>query len=204
MFSSIFSAFVCTKNYLKNFKTRKCSSIFGNVNICAKSGKTFSNPIHNDGLDFRRKVKFTSEIEKSPDSTKKHNKKQATILDCYVYYPKQFEALRKICCDGDENFIKSMVRSFTWNATGGKSRSTFAKSGDNRYALKFVKEKEFSMFVNNGTKYFEHMARVMELMLLFYWIWEFFEWHYKQDPFNLWFFICHKVCKEIYLFQNLM
>jgi len=117
-------------------------------------------------LQFEDCGYYTNHDAKSPDSTKKHNKKQATILDCYVYYPKQFEALRKICCDGDENFIKSMVRSFTWNATGGKSRSTFAKSGDNRYALKFVKEKEFSMFVNNGTKYFEHMAR----------------WHYKHYP----------------------
>ena len=33
------SAFICTKNYQKIFKTRECSSIGANIYICAKSGE---------------------------------------------------------------------------------------------------------------------------------------------------------------------
>ena len=50
IFSISISAFICTKNYQKIFKTRECSSIGANVYICAKSGKRKSssfNIFHN-------------------------------------------------------------------------------------------------------------------------------------------------------------
>ena len=44
IFSISISAFICTKNYQKIFKTRECTSICANVYICAKSGKEKSFP----------------------------------------------------------------------------------------------------------------------------------------------------------------
>ena len=47
IFSISISAFICTKNYQKIFKTRECTSIRANVYICAKSGKKKSSSFKN-------------------------------------------------------------------------------------------------------------------------------------------------------------
>ena len=54
--------------------------------------------------------------------------------------------------DGDENFVQSVMRCISWSATGGKSISTFAKTLDERYTLKFVPKNEFRMFNDNAKK----------------------------------------------------
>eukprot|EP00494_Astrolonche_serrata_P009474 UN09526 len=65
------------------------------------------------------------------------------VLNVMYNFPKQFQALRKICCEGDENFIESLSRCYPWSATGGKSAATFAKTFDDRYTLKFVQKMNF-------------------------------------------------------------
>ena len=54
IFSISISAFICTKNYQKIFKTRECTSIRANVYICAKSGKEKSSSFKvNAWVDWR-------------------------------------------------------------------------------------------------------------------------------------------------------
>lgn len=56
-------------------------------------------------------------------------------FSCTVYYAKQFDQLRKRC-GVDDVFMKSMARSENWAAEGGKSRSNFWKTADNRFIIK--------------------------------------------------------------------
>ncbi|KAF7303780.1 hypothetical protein MIND_00607600 [Mycena indigotica] len=56
-------------------------------------------------------------------------------FSCTIYYAKQFDNLRKRC--GIEDFfLKSLSRSANWAAEGGKSKSNFWKTADDRFIIK--------------------------------------------------------------------
>lgn len=56
-------------------------------------------------------------------------------FSCTVYYAKQFETLRRRC-GVEDVFPKSLARSTNWAAEGGKSRSNFWKTLDERFVVK--------------------------------------------------------------------
>ena len=56
-------------------------------------------------------------------------------FSCTVYYAKQFDVLRKRC-GVDDVIVKSLARSENWAAVGGKSKSNFYKSSDDRFIIK--------------------------------------------------------------------
>lgn len=56
-------------------------------------------------------------------------------FSCTVYYAKQFEILRKKCGVHDI-FVTSLSRSENWIAEGGKSRSNFWKTSDDKFIIK--------------------------------------------------------------------
>lgn len=56
-------------------------------------------------------------------------------FSCTVYYAKQFDVLRKRCGVHDV-FVKSLSKSTNWAAEGGKSKSNFWKTNDDRFIIK--------------------------------------------------------------------
>jgi 1-phosphatidylinositol-3-phosphate 5-kinase len=54
---------------------------------------------------------------------------------CTAYYATQFDVLRRRC-GVDDVFLKSLTRSTNWAAEGGKSRSNFWKTSDDRFIIK--------------------------------------------------------------------
>eukprot|EP01084_Bolivina_argentea_P074962 135953_1 len=84
----------------------------------------------------------------------------STTFRCHVYYPHQFRALRRRLYNEDD-FVESLSRCQSMSNSGGKSGSTFCKTLDDRFVLKFVKPNEFKMFLKNAHSYFEHMASVI-------------------------------------------
>jgi 1-phosphatidylinositol-3-phosphate 5-kinase len=56
-------------------------------------------------------------------------------FSCTVYYAKQFDALRRRC-GVEDVFLKSMAKCEPWKAQGGKSRSNFWKTSDDRFIIK--------------------------------------------------------------------
>ena len=56
-------------------------------------------------------------------------------FSCTVYYAKQFDALRRRC-GVEDVFVKSMAKCELWKAQGGKSRSNFWKTSDDRFIIK--------------------------------------------------------------------
>lgn len=77
-----------------------------------------------------------------------------------IYFPNQFEALRKVYCGSYVDFIKSIYKSEIWkDNSGGKSQSQFLKSHDHKYVIKVVRHSEIKMFETMGDSYFEYMCR---------------------------------------------
>jgi 1-phosphatidylinositol-3-phosphate 5-kinase len=75
-----------------------------------------------------------------------------------AYYAPQFAELRRRCCDGGEAaFLASLSRCRPWQAQGGKSRSYFAKTADDRFIVKQLSGPEKKSFLALGPDYFKYL-----------------------------------------------
>ncbi|KAK7391172.1 hypothetical protein VNO78_19584 [Psophocarpus tetragonolobus] len=79
---------------------------------------------------------------------------------CHHY--KQFRELRNWCCPSELDFIASLSRCRNWDAKGGKSKSYFAKTLDDRFIIKEIKKTELDSFLGFSSLYFKHMRESFE------------------------------------------
>ncbi|XP_021662887.2 putative 1-phosphatidylinositol-3-phosphate 5-kinase FAB1D isoform X2 [Hevea brasiliensis] len=77
-------------------------------------------------------------------------------------YAKLFRDLRSRCCPSELDYIASLSRSRKWDAKGGKSKSLFAKTLDERFIIKEIKKTEFESFVKFAPHYFKYMNESFE------------------------------------------
>ncbi|KAF3973833.1 hypothetical protein CMV_002766 [Castanea mollissima] len=73
------------------------------------------------------------------------------------YYAKRFEALRRICCPSELDFVRSISRCKKWGAQGGKSNVFFAKTLDDRFIIKEVTKTELESFIKFAPAYFKYL-----------------------------------------------
>ncbi|KAI8882619.1 hypothetical protein K501DRAFT_251026 [Backusella circina FSU 941] len=89
-----------------------------------------------------------------------------TEFTCIVYYAKEFEQLRKQC-DINQLVIESLSRCDSWAASGGKSKSHFYKTKDDKLVVKQMVNAwniaEKDAFLKFAPKYFEHMNQSSNL-----------------------------------------
>lgn len=74
------------------------------------------------------------------------------------YYAKRFEALRRICCPSEIDYIRSLSRCKKWGAQGGKSNAFFAKTLDDRFIIKQVTKTELESFIKFAPAYFKYLS----------------------------------------------
>jgi len=78
---------------------------------------------------------------------------------CRVCFADQFIKLRRLIFpDGEERYIRSLSRCFTWLARGGKSGSSFSKTQDDRFILKQMSRYEVQSFNEFAPHYFEYIT----------------------------------------------
>ncbi|KAH1139491.1 hypothetical protein GLYMA_10G218400v4 [Glycine max] len=78
------------------------------------------------------------------------------------HYFKQFRELRNWCCLSELDFIASLSRCRNWDAKGGKSKSYFAKTLDDRFIIKEIKKTELDSFLGFSSLYFKHVRESFE------------------------------------------
>ncbi|XP_028393496.1 1-phosphatidylinositol 3-phosphate 5-kinase-like isoform X2 [Dendronephthya gigantea] len=82
---------------------------------------------------------------------------------CIVYFGEQFRRIRKaVFPDGEEKFIRSLQNCLTWEATGGKSGSSFCKTTDDRFVIKEMSRPESQSFLNIAPHYFQYIEKALE------------------------------------------
>ncbi|KAL9304222.1 hypothetical protein ACSQ67_021485 [Phaseolus vulgaris] len=74
------------------------------------------------------------------------------------YYAKRFEALRRVSCPSELDYIRSLSRCKKWGAQGGKSNVFFAKTLDDRFIIKQVTKTELESFIKFGPEYFKYLS----------------------------------------------
>ncbi|KAG0346509.1 1-phosphatidylinositol-3-phosphate 5-kinase [Podila humilis] len=84
----------------------------------------------------------------------------STMLYCKIFYMEQFHALRK--SSGCEySYIQSLARCMKWDATGGKSGSSFLKTRDDRFIVKQLSKVELEAFIKFAPHYFQYMHQAI-------------------------------------------
>lgn len=78
-------------------------------------------------------------------------------------YANEFRDLRHRCCPSEVDYIASLSRCRSWDAKGGKSKSFFAKTLDDRFIIKEIKKTEFDSFTKFARDYFKYMNQSFEL-----------------------------------------
>ncbi|XP_061344113.1 putative 1-phosphatidylinositol-3-phosphate 5-kinase FAB1D [Gastrolobium bilobum] len=78
------------------------------------------------------------------------------------HFVKQFRELRNWCCPSELDYIASLSRCRNWEAKGGKSKSLFAKTLDDRFIIKEIKKTELDSFLGFSSLYFKHMRESFE------------------------------------------
>ncbi|OWM68786.1 hypothetical protein CDL15_Pgr024973 [Punica granatum] len=84
-----------------------------------------------------------------------HGKARYSVI---CYYAKRFEALRRICCPSELDYIRSLSRCKKWGAQGGKSNVFFAKTLDDRFIIKQVTKTELESFIKFAPEYFKYLS----------------------------------------------
>jgi len=81
-------------------------------------------------------------------------------FSCTVYYAKQFDLLRKRC-GIEATYLKSIKKSANWLAEGGKSRSNFWKTADDRFIIKTLVDAwnvaDLQVLIELGPSYFKYV-----------------------------------------------
>lgn len=102
-------------------------------------------------------------------------------FSCVVHYALQFATFRQICGISDNDYVlvrcslaalvplphasnspllQSLSRSQVFNALGGKSKSSFTKTLDERFILKKINKVELESFLEFAPQYFDYMYKV--------------------------------------------
>ena len=76
---------------------------------------------------------------------------------CKVFYAEQFDALRRKCGVSDR-FADSLSRCMKWDSKGGKTKSVFLKTLDDRFVLKSLSPIETQAFLRFAPAYFRIMS----------------------------------------------
>lgn len=117
---------------------------------------------HTHSSDF---VLDEDELEKSllrPTGT--HLKYQFTEgsakMMCKIFFAEQFDALRQKCGAADR-IVESLSRCLKWDSKGGKTKSVFLKTLDDRLVMKSLSPVETSAFLRFAPDYFNIMAKAL-------------------------------------------
>ncbi|KAL3641353.1 hypothetical protein CASFOL_016321 [Castilleja foliolosa] len=142
-------------------------SSFGSLdsNSAQSLPANFSGDLHSssfDGLDLLESlVSYGASHPEVSMGTGKHagTRKYSVVCVC----ANQFRELRDRCCRSEVDYIASLSRCRNWDAKGGKSKSFFAKTLDDRFIIKEIKRTEFDSFMKFAANYFEYMNQCYEL-----------------------------------------
>lgn len=84
---------------------------------------------------------------------------QAKML-CKVFYAEQFDALRRKCGVSDR-IVESLSRCMKFDSKGGKTKSLFLKTLDERFILKSLSTTETQAFLKFAPAYFQIMSEAL-------------------------------------------
>lgn len=81
-------------------------------------------------------------------------------MQCKIFFAEQFDAVRRKCGVSDR-IVESLSRCLKWDSKGGKTKSVFLKTLDDRLILKALSPIETAAFLKFAPAYFNIMAEAL-------------------------------------------
>jgi 1-phosphatidylinositol-3-phosphate 5-kinase len=81
-------------------------------------------------------------------------------MQCKIFFAEQFDAVRRKCGVTDR-IVESLSRCLKWDSKGGKTKSVFLKTLDDRLVLKSLSPIETQAFLKFAPAYFNIMAEAL-------------------------------------------
>jgi 1-phosphatidylinositol-3-phosphate 5-kinase len=81
-------------------------------------------------------------------------------MQCKIFFAEQFDAVRRKCGVADR-IVESLSRCLKWDSKGGKTKSVFLKTLDDRLVLKSLSPIETAAFLKFAPAYFNIMAEAL-------------------------------------------
>ncbi|KAG9234929.1 putative 1-phosphatidylinositol-3-phosphate 5-kinase fab1, partial [Amylocarpus encephaloides] len=81
-------------------------------------------------------------------------------MQCKIFYAEQFDAVRRKCGVADR-IVESLSRCLKWDSKGGKTKSVFLKTLDDRLVIKSLSPVETKAFLEFAPAYFGIMAEAL-------------------------------------------
>lgn len=134
----------------------------GGVNsLQARSSKPnkFDSDDHcNDGLD---QAEVETSLLRATGTHLAYSYEDATAkMQCKIFFAEQFDAVRRKCGIADR-IVESLSRCLKWDSKGGKTKSVFLKTLDDRLVLKSLSPIETQAFLRFAPAYFNIMAEAL-------------------------------------------
>ncbi|KJK92811.1 hypothetical protein H633G_03187 [Metarhizium anisopliae BRIP 53284] len=124
-------------------------------------GEPKSSPISEIGDGIMYEADLEKSLHRVTGTHLKYQFKEgAAIMTCKIFYAEQFDALRRKCGVA-ERIIESLSRCLKWDSRGGKTKSVFLKTLDDRLVLKSLSPIETSAFLRFAPSYFNIMAEAL-------------------------------------------
>jgi len=81
-------------------------------------------------------------------------------MQCKIFFAEQFDAVRRKCGVSDR-IVESLSRCLKWDSKGGKTKSVFLKTLDERLVVKSLSPIETQAFLKFAPAYFNIMAEAL-------------------------------------------
>ncbi|KAF2877152.1 hypothetical protein BDV95DRAFT_558606 [Massariosphaeria phaeospora] len=137
--SSIIALALSSPDYttkLHSFRGDASATEKGGIDLEASEASIERNLLHEKNTNIR--YSFTNRGVKA---------------QCKIFYAQSFDALRRKCGVADR-FVESLSRCSKWDSKGGKSKSIFLKTLDDRFVLKSLSPIEVQAFFRFAPNYF--------------------------------------------------
>lgn len=137
-------------------KLRSISENFG----CHRHGREKGS--HQDSmLDTDEQLEVERSLLRSTGTHLKYQFQEGSAkMLCKVFFAEQFDAVRRKC-GVDERIVESLSRCLKWDSKGGKTKSVFLKTLDDRLVLKSLSPIETQAFLRFAPAYFRIMSEAL-------------------------------------------
>ncbi|KAI0425252.1 hypothetical protein F5Y09DRAFT_322246 [Xylaria sp. FL1042] len=144
------------KSKLHRFHRRKPGQVAQSsldVETAGDNALDFDVPITEEHLE-------TSLIHTSSSHFKYQFAEGSAKMLVKIFYAEQFDALRRKCGVADR-IVESLSRCVPWDSKGGKTKSVFLKTQDDRLVMKSLSQIETQAFLKFAPAYFSIMAEAL-------------------------------------------
>ncbi|KAI5858716.1 hypothetical protein BZA05DRAFT_329983 [Tricharina praecox] len=114
--------------------------------------------VHSHSFNLQEHPELERSLLKTTGTHLKYQFQEGTAkMFCKIFYAEQFDALRRNCGVADR-YVESLSRCIKWDSKGGKTRSVFLKTQDERIVLKSLSPVETAAFIKFAPAYFQFMS----------------------------------------------